>query len=81
MTAQHFVARTSHHDAQIVLDCESNCGLNLCGIGWPRDESWLKFGIRVVFHVCQTKFIQISSNVTIISKICSNIESFQTIKA
>lgn len=52
VTTQHFVACASHHDAQIVLDCEFNCGLQLCGVGWPRDEGWLEGGVRVVFHVC-----------------------------
>ena len=51
VTTQHFMACARNHQTQVVFEGEFHTGLDLGGVGWPRDESWLQGGVWVVFHV------------------------------
>lgn len=51
VTTQHLMACARYHQTQVVLEGEFHTGLDLSGVGGPRDESWLLGGVGVVFHV------------------------------
>ena len=51
VTTQHFMACARYHQTQVVLEGKFHTGLDLGGVGRPRDESWLLGGVGVVFHV------------------------------